>query len=466
MTGNQRLFPRHRTRTSKHKPVAKLPRCPNKNAKYWIESPNSSAELTNYLFKFPARFHPPVVRWALGKYGRRGSILIDPFTGSGTTQVEALARGISSVGIDIDPVACMMADVKTSPLNPRLLRDTLARMKRKLGPHMKAHESQEREPGSDIAQSELEREILGLWAPTIPNITHWFRRYVIVDLATLFWAIEDLNPGPKAERFFRACAGSIIRPVSNADPAPVSGLEVTSVQARKNKKRRIKVYEAFLRKTEQAITGMGQLWVTYRKQGNHARAWVLRGDALDLNRLLAKVGLPTANYPLVITSPPYCRSVEYSRRHRLEMYWLRFVKSQEEHVVLKNKYLGRGDVRESDWHEQELFGISKLDAAVKAIEKGDSRKARAVHHYFAHMREFFTCLRKIVSRRATVVVVIGDSLCCNVPVATATHVRMLAESHFKVANRFSYALRNHYMQYCLRNSKGIREEHVLTLKPR
>jgi len=406
------------------------------------------------------------VRWALGKYGRRGSILIDPFTGSGTTQVEALARGISSVGIDIDPVACLIAEVKTLPIDAAVLRDVLEQIRKKLGSYLKAHASQEGCPGSDISLSQMRREAHGLWIPPIPNITHWFRHYVIVDLAALFWAIENLGLSPELERFFRACAGSIIRAVSNADPAPVSGLEVTSVQAEKNKKRKIRVFKSFFKKAEQVIRGMNQLRLAHRKHGNQAKAWVVQGDSLRLSDVLAEKGLPSSDYPLVITSPPYCRSVEYSRRHRLEMYWLKLINSPEQHIELKHKYLGRGLVRECDWNDGQPFQVKKLNSTIEAIAKKDSHKARAVRHYFTHMSELSASLWEIVGWRATVVLVLGDSVCCGVSVATATYVSALIRSRFKVVNRFSYALRNQYMQYGLWNGEGIKEEHILILKPR
>jgi hypothetical protein len=73
-----------------HTEVEKLPRRPDWGVSYWLNSPNGRSEYTHQLFRFPAKFHSPVVQWALGTFGRRGSIVLDPFTGSGTVQVAAL----------------------------------------------------------------------------------------------------------------------------------------------------------------------------------------------------------------------------------------------------------------------------------------------------------------------------------------------------------------------------------------
>ena len=71
-----------------------------------------------------------------------------------------------------------------------------------------------------------------------------------------------------------------------------------------------------------------------------------------------------------------------------------------------------------------------------------------------------------MARHGTMICVIGDSLCCGVPIATSNFLAEIAEENFQLQNRFAYAIRNHYMQYGLWNGDGIKQEHVLVLKPR
>jgi len=391
---------------------------------------------------------------------------LDPFTGSGTVQVEALTRGISSVGIDIDPLACLIARAKTTLLNPEKLQRAFDKVQATLTPFVKAHSDQETIPGSDISKGWFEEESAGVAIPPIPNIIHWFRRYVIVDLARIFWALEQSHLSESENQFFRACVVAIIRRVSNADPAPVSGLEVTSIQAKKNATRKIRVFDVFFTKTRQAIQGMEHLWNACHQYEPIAVAQVRRGDALDLTELRDSIPLAQDGFPLVITSPPYCRSVEYSRRHQLEMYWLGMIRSPAEHVALTHTYIGRKLVRASDWDEKVEFGIEQLDDTLHQIMDRDPKKARTVRHYFYSMWEIFGALNQVVKRSGTVVCVIGNSVCCQVPIPTVDVIAELAADHFKIKNRFSYALRNHYMQYGLWNGDGIKQEYVLVMKPR
>src|SRR6266849_1523167 len=76
---------------------------------------------THYLFRFPAKFHPPVVRHLIHAYTGIGDSILDPFCGSGTLLVEALLAGRNAVGLDVDPVAAFISRVKCTPLSPREL---------------------------------------------------------------------------------------------------------------------------------------------------------------------------------------------------------------------------------------------------------------------------------------------------------------------------------------------------------
>lgn len=65
---------------------------------------SSPSKLTHYLFRFPAKFHPPVAQTLIEDYSLEGDCVLDPFCGSGTLLVEALRAGRDAVGTDIDPL--------------------------------------------------------------------------------------------------------------------------------------------------------------------------------------------------------------------------------------------------------------------------------------------------------------------------------------------------------------------------
>ena len=59
---------------------------------------------------------PQIARKLLNEYRPEGhfGLLFDPYMGSGTSLVEASVQGIDSVGTDINPLACLIAEVKTT----------------------------------------------------------------------------------------------------------------------------------------------------------------------------------------------------------------------------------------------------------------------------------------------------------------------------------------------------------------
>ena len=73
--------------------------------------------LTHGLHKYPAKFFPELPRWLIQRYSKKKDRILDPFSGSGTTNVEALRLERNSVGIDVDPFSRFLSKVKVTPLD-------------------------------------------------------------------------------------------------------------------------------------------------------------------------------------------------------------------------------------------------------------------------------------------------------------------------------------------------------------
>lgn len=71
------------------------------------------------LHPYLGKFVPQLVEIFLRKY--RPSRVLDPFVGSGTTLVEALALGIDAVGCDVSPFNSLISRVKTAEYDIELL---------------------------------------------------------------------------------------------------------------------------------------------------------------------------------------------------------------------------------------------------------------------------------------------------------------------------------------------------------
>ena len=85
------------------------------------------------IHPYPAKFIPQIPRRLIELLTPDSNgVVFDPFCGSGTTLLEAQAAGYAAIGVDLNPIATLIARVKTRPPTERLAsvaQDIAARAK-------------------------------------------------------------------------------------------------------------------------------------------------------------------------------------------------------------------------------------------------------------------------------------------------------------------------------------------------
>lgn len=416
-------------------------------------------KLTHHLFRYPAKFHAPVARSLLAAYVPPKATVLDPFCGSGSLLVESVVSDRSSLGMDCDPVAAFVSRVKTNAIPPtemaaayRKLSKHLAKLERPAAAYTRyMFEDIERHEVSRIAQTEE------LFIPQIPKLFHWFRRYVVVDLARIRAAIMRLKVEPAVREAFLLSFAAIIRGASNADPVPVSGLEVTSHMLRRDAAGRlVNPFELFRTSVARLETALAELYASAT-----ATASVHCADAMTLAATL------TSSVDAVITSPPYHNAVDYYRRHQLEMFWIGAVQDQCDRLSLLPSYIGRPKVPAS---HPLLLQESELPASALGIENKMRRlspeRANAFRHYLTAMQRVFEQLSTVLPRKAPAVFVVGKSTWNGSKIPTPLLFRDIAEPWFLLEEYLWYPLKNRYMSYSRHNEASIDREYVIVLKRR
>jgi SAM-dependent methyltransferase len=416
--------------------------------------------LSHYWIRFPAKFHPPIAASLIDLYSQEGERVLDPFCGSGTLLIEALAAGRSAVGLDIDPVAVFVSHVKTRRYNlDELLEsaEAVGNAIRKVRPDPAFFVKRMFSHGSErAARTMLQRE--KLVAPAVPNLFHWFRPHVVVELARLQRALNGVRIRQPYRDFFLLAFASSLRASSNADPVPVSGLEYTSHMRRLDDVGRlIDPYAHFDRQCEAALDTAHQLAMLVPPG---CEAVVRQGDATRLRSHIRK------EVDSVITSPPYHNAVDYYRRHQLEMFWLGFVENQADRERLKHNYIGRRHVLRHPFSTEET-SLPTLSAQwFRRMERVSKGRAAEFKHYAVAMRKVFAATGRRVRKGQPAVFVVGHSTWNGDQIPTTQLFAELAGDAFVFEQHFRYPIANRYMSYDRKNGANINEDHVLVFRRR
>lgn len=264
------------------------------------------------IHPYPARFIREIPRSLIESLGcPQGTIILDPFCGSGTTIVEAQRSGIESVGIDINPIACLISRVKTQPLQVDNFINAVNRVSERARILY----------ASDIA------------VPEIPNIDHWFGRPVQKALSALILSCKH-ERNKIIKDALRLAVSSIIVKVSNQD----SDTRYAAVHRNTEPN---DVFDLFVL--------AGERIAHVKRQGVSARVDVMLKDILSVNdsQFQKRVGL-------VVTSPPYPNAYEYWLYHKYRMWWLGYnpIKVREYEIGARPHYQKKNGQTEVDFCRQ------------------------------------------------------------------------------------------------------------------
>lgn len=289
------------------------------------------------IHPYPAKFIPNIPRALIQSLPiPNGSIILDPFCGSGVTLTEAQDAGIESVGVDLNPIACLLSRVKTSPLSTDFLKSAY-----------------------DIVDN-VKTFTGKATIPHIPNLDHWFKKDVQRSLALIIDSINSVKD-PNISDALKFCLSSIIVKVSNQ--------ESDTRYAAINK----------------AYTGNDALAFFLQKASklnkvkedaiSQASAKVLNKNSL----LLVKDDFQKP-IGLIITSPPYPNAYEYWLYHKYRMWWLGFdpINVKDNEIGARAHYFKKNHQTEFDFILQmeklfESFGKNCIKDAFVAFVVGRSK---------------------------------------------------------------------------------------------
>jgi site-specific DNA-methyltransferase (cytosine-N4-specific) len=268
----------------------------------WDEKFEDTKYLTHNFHPYFAKFAPQLPNQLIRHFTNQHEIVMDPFCGSGTTLVESCLLGRNCIGVDRNPLACLIAKVKTTSIS----QDRLA----KIEPFFKKlvvdinkfyHQTDLTTENKNalITASEEKYEI-----PDFPNRDYWFNNKVLHELSIIRAHILQLTD-ENLKDFLKVGFSRIITSVSNQYSE--------SRYCRVEKKIRDREpFERFRNTTETMKKGLSH----FAEKRKDAWVRVLNEDTRYMS------ALKSSSVDFMVTSPPYLNAWDYNLYQRFRFYWL------------------------------------------------------------------------------------------------------------------------------------------------
>jgi hypothetical protein len=385
---------------------------------------------THGIHRFPGKFIPNLPRYVIAEYLNQGTLVYDPFCGSGTTLVEAALAGRPYLGVDIDPLAVLVSRAKVTPLSDDELEQLEAHWRR--------------------CKYETIRDDL---VPTVPNLAHWFSKKTIDELTAIKGHCLDLPE--RLRTFSLVMFSSIIRRVSRADDQTQK--TYVSHTLPKTPPLPSQLFPVFF---QRAISGMREF--SWRTRGVSVGK-VVRADAC---------ALPTRSSADIVTSPPYIDSIDYVYNQMLEYFWLMpelGLSSYDDYRALRKIPTGFRNEVEREFDASNFLSVKNwrrysqvtADIAVKS-----KKEAVHIHTYFADLARHAANAAAMQSAGGVYVCVIGQSIVRGNVIPTVHFLQdIFVASGYRLEDHAMYEIRRHYMKFPRRENSGtIRDDHVLVFR--
>jgi SAM-dependent methyltransferase len=269
----------------------------------WEYAEAETQSLTHNLHRYSGKFIPQVAARAITLLTEPGEIVLDPYCGSGTTLLEALLLGRRAVGVDLSPLAILIARTKVRPMAQPAMKSLRLELQGSLQHLQAQHELSLL--GLASSAERLKRDL----KQDSRFQDHWFRKWyqptVLAELLAIDHAIRSI-PEPHLRALARVAFSDILRRSSNAHPG------YPNVMFDKGAPTRQQPIGPFLKALERVCQQVSSL---ERVNAEWSNSQVIRSSATCLP-------LADSSVDAVVSHPPYIGSIPYAEYGLLSLKWL------------------------------------------------------------------------------------------------------------------------------------------------
>jgi DNA modification methylase len=355
-------------------------------------------------FHFKEAFSPSFVITAIETLGFRPDHVIDPFGGSGTTAITCQLLGINATTIEVNPFLADVIRAKTTNIGAEALIEAAKAFRRGLS-HTKG----------DL---EVLRHLPPTFVETKDKDRWIFSEPFALRLSQYLKCIRQIED-QEVQRFFRVALGAVLVECSNVY---ING-----------KGRR---YRGSWQETQ---ANADLLDFRFHAQFNTAFEDVHRfagRPATDIKVIHgdSRAALQRVETPadLIVFSPPYPNSFDYTDIYNVELWTLGYLESTHDNALLRRSTV-HSHVQIQRIAEKPVNISVTLQAAVNALEANshelwDGRIPQMVLGYFRDLERVLLEAYRLLTERGKLLMVVGDSRYAGVLIDVPTILVQLAKT--------------------------------------
>ncbi|MHC6690851.1 DNA methyltransferase [Klebsiella pneumoniae] len=358
-------------------------------SKYNEKAPTSSNQGTIDLpfqrwFRFKEAFSPKFVVDTLTSLPYEVNTCLDPFLGSGTTAITCKLMGINSIGTEVNPFLADLISAKLKYVSPEIF---LRGYKNIIDNLEIIPEDFLLTPGMPLSFTE----------PGIKGRFIFYKNTYATIRALL--RTSKLMSNDEA-RLFKVLLGSVLIENSNAI---VNG---KGRRYRRNWESRVKTGHDVIRSLNKAVYNALEDIQLFRTENNSTHT-ILNGDTRKLLKDIKKADV-------IIFSPPYPNSFDYTDVYNIELWMLDYLKNDIDNKKLRNQTF-RSHVQ-AKWNFDADMELNSKTLITVFDNLNKLRKdlwnkniPEMVYNYFEDLQTIFKEFSRILPVNHHAIVAIGDS---------------------------------------------------------
>jgi excisionase family DNA binding protein len=376
-------------------------------ARFKVNYPQNNAATYNSLVNYRSDLSEPIQRWYNYKEGyslelnnlifkyfgvRAGSgdLIIDPFSGGGSTLLAAKQYGLNSAGFEVNPFSYFLSKVKTANYTDELelIQELLTKLRAlSLDPK---------------------------YQPELPALSISQKAFEMHDLAKLMQLRDWVNKieADKVRDLYFLAWLSLLEEFSNYRKAG-NGLKI-----RKSFKHKVEhdIQNAFVKRMEVMVQD-----IEHSTSGNEPE--IYRKTSLNLIDEL-KAGMARG----VIFSPPYANCFDYTEIYKIELWFGQFVHEYPDLKKLRGETLRSHLNRAYDSTEPIVSEeLEPILSELKGKQLWDKKIPYMVNGYFQDMEQVLKQCYKALEKNGFCCVIVSNSAYAGVIVPTDLIIAAMAE---------------------------------------